>query len=224
MTRDDGPPEVVPVFPLPDLVFFPGMILPLRVFEPRYLELVRTCREGFPWLVVALLKPGFEADYFEAPAIHDIATVGKILEFTDQNDGTVHIQVQGKHRVHLDEVESDRMFRRVRIQRVDEDADWLAGEAGAAELRAVLRLAARVNLIRDKNLPPGAIPDATSERVALVNALAGRVPAEARERQAFLEAGDYAERLKLVHDQVQILANTIAALARLPKPDDPGLN
>ena len=43
MTEPGGEasPAVVPLFPLPDLVFFPGMVLPLRVFEPRYLELVQ---------------------------------------------------------------------------------------------------------------------------------------------------------------------------------------
>jgi ATP-dependent Lon protease len=221
---EDVPPAVVPVFPLPETVLFPGMILPLRVFEPRYLEMIEHCRAASPWLVVTLLKPGFAGDYFAAPEFHTVATLGKILEFEPRDDGTVHIRVEGRFRVKLEEVPADTAYRSARITRMEEDSAWLDGEAGGRELSEVARMALGVNLIRKKNHPGGTIPEATRDRMALVNTLAGSVPADNTERQAFLEASDYESRLRLVRDQVEILVNTIAALVRIPRPDDPKLN
>ena len=51
------------IFPLPDATLFPGVPLPLHVFEPRYRALVRDALASSKVLAVARLKPGFESDY-----------------------------------------------------------------------------------------------------------------------------------------------------------------
>ena len=48
----------IPVFPLPEVVFFPGTVLPLHVFEPRYRRMVADCLAGDGRLAVAMLRPG----------------------------------------------------------------------------------------------------------------------------------------------------------------------
>ena len=56
------PKHPVPVFPLPDLVLFPHVILPLHVFELRYRTMVRDALSGERVIALALLKPGWEGD------------------------------------------------------------------------------------------------------------------------------------------------------------------
>ena len=53
--------ELAPVFPLPNAVLFPDTVLPLHIFEPRYLQMVRDVAGGEGHMAIALLEPGFEA-------------------------------------------------------------------------------------------------------------------------------------------------------------------
>ena len=68
----------MPVFPLPDLVFFPGTVVPLHIFEHRYRGMVRDAAAGERLVGLALLRPGFEQDYDGTPEIHPVGTVGII--------------------------------------------------------------------------------------------------------------------------------------------------
>ena len=59
----------VPVFPLPNVVFFPGTQLPLHIFEPRYRALMRSCMESDRMVMaIALLKPGYEGKLRRLPS------------------------------------------------------------------------------------------------------------------------------------------------------------
>jgi Lon protease-like protein len=73
------PPEI-PLFPLPDVVLFPGVTRPLLIFEPRYREMVADALKGNRIIGMVLLRPGFEKDYEGRPPIHDIGCAGTIEE------------------------------------------------------------------------------------------------------------------------------------------------
>ena len=107
---------VVPVFPLPDLVFFPDALLPLHIFEPRYLAMVRQARAGDGLLVVATLLPGWERDADGAPAFHPVATLGRMVHVVDRPDGLLDILLHGLERVTLDEEFTDRPYRSARAR------------------------------------------------------------------------------------------------------------
>jgi len=107
---------VVPVFPLPDLVFFPDALLPLHIFEPRYLAMVREARAGEGLLVVATLLPGWERDPGGAPAFHPVATVGRLVHVLDRPDGRIDILLHGLERVSLEEEFTDRPYRLARAR------------------------------------------------------------------------------------------------------------
>ena len=62
----------LPLFPLPNVVFFPGMLLPLNVFEPRYLDLIRHCLAHDRIVAIPLLKSGYQDNYEGRPPIHSI--------------------------------------------------------------------------------------------------------------------------------------------------------
>jgi Lon protease-like protein len=93
----------VPVFPLPNVVFFPKTLLPLHIFEPRYRQMVTHCLALDQRMAVALLKPGWKEDYHAKPDFHAVATVGKIVEHEELPDGRFNLVLEGLERVQLEE-------------------------------------------------------------------------------------------------------------------------
>ncbi len=88
-------PAILPLFPL-NTVLFPGGPLPLRIFEPRYLDMVRRgLKEHTPFGVVLVLS-GTEAD--AAPAVADIGTSARVVDFDTLPDGLLGITCIGERR------------------------------------------------------------------------------------------------------------------------------
>ena len=96
----------LPLFPL-NTVLFPGGPLPLRIFEPRYLDMVRNCmREGAPFGVV-LIHAGQEAGAVSSAA--DVGTSARIIDFDQMPDGLLGIVCTGEQKFRVDDrrVQSD---------------------------------------------------------------------------------------------------------------------
>jgi Lon protease-like protein len=91
--------EEIPLFPL-NTVLFPGGPLPLRIFEARYIDLVRRClREGVGFGVV-LITDGEEAGA-EPAATCDVGTYARIVDFSGQPDGLLGIEARGERRFRI---------------------------------------------------------------------------------------------------------------------------
>lgn len=122
----------MPLFPLPNAVLFPGVVMPLHLFEPRYRALAEHCVNGPRVMALGTLKPGFEAQYEDRPPIHPILTVGAIAAERRLPDGRWDIALRGLARVELvDELPASEPFRLVRVRRVREQErndDRLAAE------------------------------------------------------------------------------------------------
>ncbi len=86
---------VIPVFPLPNVVLFPKIQLPLHIFEPRYRDMVRDAMAGERLIGMALLKGDWEKEYYGNPAICRIGCVGKIVGHTPLPDGRSNILLYG---------------------------------------------------------------------------------------------------------------------------------
>ncbi|MFQ5521288.1 MAG: LON peptidase substrate-binding domain-containing protein, partial [Candidatus Methylomirabilia bacterium] len=102
----------LPVFPLPNVVFFPHTMLPLHIFEPRYREMVADCLTGDKRLAVVLLKPGWEADYYGRPPVYPVAGAGEITQWESLPDGRYNILLRGLGRILIDgEAGSEKLYR-----------------------------------------------------------------------------------------------------------------
>ena len=105
----------VSIFPLPNVTFFPKTMLPLHVFEPRYREMVSACLKGDRMLAVALLREGWQKDYFGRPPIHRTFGVGKVVDYEHLADGCYNIMVEGLYRVRLITEYETEPFRTGRV-------------------------------------------------------------------------------------------------------------
>jgi Lon protease-like protein len=211
----------MPVFPLPNVVLFPHTNLELHIFEPRYLEMVADLLSGDRWLAVALIDDEGHDD--APPAFHPVAGAGRIGRYSKLTDGRYNIVVEGLERVVLSEIRSDRAYRMVEATSLPEDLTWLSGREGAETLNRIVFAAARLGLLGTP-LPRSLVPQDAERRAALVNRLACAVTAESSERQALLAASGYRERSDLLVRQLRFASALSEALARHPRPEDPGRN
>jgi Lon protease-like protein len=89
---------MVPLFPLPNVVLFPGAILPLHIFEPRYKRMTAEVLDGDKLLAMALLRAGWEKSYYDRPAIELVVCIGRIVAHERLPDGKYNFLLQGQWR------------------------------------------------------------------------------------------------------------------------------
>ena len=88
----------IPLFPL-NAVLFPGGVLPLRIFEPRYLDMISDCMKTEGRIGVVLIEDGNEAG--TAARIHEIGTTSFISYWHKRKDGMLGITLTGEQRFHI---------------------------------------------------------------------------------------------------------------------------
>jgi Lon protease-like protein len=203
-----APVVIVPIFPLPDVTFFPNTLLPLHVFEGRYRAMVSDTLERDRRLVVVRLQPGYEATYAGKPAVYPIAGLGEIVSCERLATGRYNILLKGECRVRLEqELPTDTLYRLVRARRLADDEP--AGDTGAAlariraACRALLGALERPADLLDTALAEGQAPGVIADRVA------ASVLPDADLRQSLLETLDVAARVARVADAVEILVRDL---------------
>lgn len=117
-------PSTLPVMALPEVVFFPRSILPLRVFEERYRLMLRDVLAGNRLFVIAHLDERAQRDGLDEP-LHRVATVGMVRASHTNPDGTSQLVLQGLCRVEIDHLLEETPYRQARIipRVVEESAD-----------------------------------------------------------------------------------------------------
>ncbi len=135
----------VPMFPLPDYYLFPGALVPLHIFEPRYRQMISDLLDTAGRLVVGTIRAQ-DAPTAYGPAVFAIGGLGEIVSHRHLDDGRYLVWLLGLERVRLKEIDSDRRYRRV-------DATVLRDEIGD-ELRNA-ELAPRLRATIEKRMLPG---------------------------------------------------------------------
>jgi uncharacterized protein len=111
----------LPLFPLPNAVLFPGALLPLHVFEPRYRALTRDVLAGRKLMGIARLKPGFEANYEARPPLFEVCGVGIVTESVEHPDGRFDLTLRGLTRVRIvSEYPPNQPYRVVQAEELEE--------------------------------------------------------------------------------------------------------
>ncbi len=112
----------VPMFPLRGVHLFPGSIVPLNIFEPRYRAMVEDLLDAPGRLVLANVVEEDKADMAGNPRVHPVAGLGEIGKHVRLPDGRFLIWLVGMGRVRLREVPSDKLYRRVDVEPLEEVA------------------------------------------------------------------------------------------------------
>jgi Lon protease-like protein len=108
-------PERIPVFPLPNVVLFPKTYLPLHIFEPRYRAMVSDAAISGQCIGMALLKDGWETDYYGHPPVFSMGCVGRLASVQPLADGRSNILLQGLERFEIEREWYDKAYREATI-------------------------------------------------------------------------------------------------------------
>ena len=189
-----APQRPVPLFPLPDAVLFPGVLLPLHVFELRYRTMVRDALSADRRIVMALLRPGWEGDYFGSPEIYPLACLGEFEEVEWLPNDCYNLKLRGVSRVRVGPVAREFPYRAARIQVVpqapmsDDDPLVLSELEG---LRAAYQTHPAFESIAEALKAP---LEAATGYECLVNTLCTFLPMEAGEKMNLLEMDSVLDR------------------------------
>ena len=192
-------PDRIPVFPLPNVVFFPKTYLPLHIFEPRYREMVAEVAAGQQCLGVTLLKAGWEHDYYGNPPVYEVGCVGRLVRLERLPDGRSNILLQGLHRFDICEEFFDKRYREATIALKAARSDGsLAGEVRAEVVRAVEQY---LHAREDGHLWHEFFRRNITDEI-LINNLSSYLEFTPLEKQFLLEADTFLQRARRLIDLI----------------------
>lgn len=200
LPSDSPPPEslpgVIPVFPLPGALLLPRSHLPLHIFEPRYLAMVRDAMKGEK--VIGMIQPhGMQDD--GRPALYSVGCAGKIDRFEEIEGGRFLIVLRGISRFRVtQELSASTPYRQVQADYTPYAHDRMEAGQLPAQVRTEL-LSHLEHYLQARTLKADweAIHSADDEM--LVNAVCMLCPFDDAEKQALLEAISLGERADAVN-------------------------
>jgi Lon protease-like protein len=188
-------PRLIPLFPLPNVVLFPKVPLPLHVFEPRYRKMTADALESHKVIGMTLLRPGWQADYHGRPPVYPVGCAGRIEKWEALEGGRFNITLRGLVRFRIVEEHEGEPYRVATIDPLlDQGAEPAAlDEARKKALAAIGRASDGPAVLV---IQPGIGAD------VLVNALSQTLDLTPVERQSLLDCdtllGRYSRLLEIL--------------------------
>jgi uncharacterized protein len=199
----------VPVFPLPDVVFFPYTRLPLHIFEPRYRRMTEDALRGDRLIAVALLKPGWEGRYHGNPEVHAIACAGVIEDEARLPDGRFNIRLRGLTRIEIRAFVQETPYR-IASAGVIEDLNELDGPGVEGDKRRLLASCSGLLQHLAGRAEQPLLIDAAVPFAVAVNSLCQSLAMEPPLKQTLLEMNDVRERCcgiaRIIEERWQAIA------------------
>jgi Lon protease-like protein len=193
-------PPTIPLFPLPNVVLFPGVFLPLHVFEPRYRTMTQEALAGDRIIGMTLLQPGYEADYDGRPAVYPVGCAGVVSHAERTSDGRYNIVLHGLEKFRIVEELPGGAYRRAHVESLAEtvgDAGRQAIRQQRGHIEALLVRALKANEVQ--------IPPSLSDE-DVVHALCQYLEFLPAERQALLECEGPVARCSALIDLLEMQA------------------
>ena len=204
-------PEVLPIFPLPNVVFFPYTYLPLHIFEPRYREMVEDAASTEECIGMALLKDGWETHYYKTPPIFELGCVGRLVTVNPLSDGRYNIVLKGLRRCTYLEQTVDTSYRQAKVILLSSQE----GEELGTAIRTPLMKSAERYLQSKKAhdlchvISSGKLSDQT-----LVNSLSAGLDFTPVEKQFLLESENLLQHARRLTDLIRFKIPNLSSPAQ----------
>jgi Lon protease-like protein len=188
-------PAELPIFPLSGAVVMPGVQLPLNIFEPRYLNMVKDVLATDH--LIGMIQPRSDTGFAQTPEIHRVGCAGRITSYSETNDGRIVLVLTGICRFGVrGELDAPRGYRRVTPAWERFAADFHDEEAKLADRETFL-----TSLKDYANMRGVEIPWDDVEKMGdaeLINLLCAHLPLEPEDKQALIETLDLRDRAALM--------------------------
>jgi Lon protease-like protein len=189
-------PAEIPLFPLPEVVLFPGVRRPLQIYEPRYRDMIADALKGNRIIGTVLLQPGFEADYEGRPPVYAIGCAGVIEDYELLPDGRYVILLRGLTTFRIASEDQRKPYRVARVEAIPELLK--DGERGPLTT-ARSKLADLLNKTLPVDVEP---PDPGLEDVEFVNITAQALAMSEADRQNLLERNSVLARARALLERL----------------------
>ncbi|MEK7705910.1 MAG: LON peptidase substrate-binding domain-containing protein, partial [Myxococcota bacterium] len=201
------------VFPLPHTVLYPGTVLPLRVCEKPYCDLVNDALAGDSSIAVVLRKMG-EAQGGASP-LHAVAGAGRIIHAEKLEGGHFNILVHGLHRVRLvEELPRERSYRRFRSEVIPAPDRAQLAAAGGELARLQSCVLSLRSAVAETDAQLVEVLRSTADPLELADILAATLVSEPEVQQTLLAAGELRVRLSRLID---LLADVMVRIGAPPR-------
>ena len=211
--------DTLPLFPL-GTVLFPGMLLPLHIFEDRYKQLMRDLLDG-PELRrfgVIAIKKGRETGVEGVSSLYEVGCAATVRENEENEDGGFEVVTVGTQRFRLEALDDSRAYLRGEVEFLEEDAGDSAAAGRAAHLVAEA-FQAYLDVLTARGLAQVSMPELPEEPVLLSYLVAASMIIDLPDRQALLAEPDSLSRLTAERALLVRETTMLQTLTARPAPD-----
>ena len=187
--------SLMPLFPLPRVVLFPGTLLRLHVFEPRYVQLLKDVQSGNGLFSIPMLKS--ETLSIQEPSIHLVSGIGKVVHCTKLPEDRYNIVLLGVGRFHfIEELETETLYRKAKGSLLSEETN----NYDVVPLQQLLTQIIMRNPALSKTC--NALLDEALPSRTFLNTVAEILLSKAEEKQRFLEIESASEQGEFLSEKL----------------------
>lgn len=191
--------DIIAIFPLPNLVFFPKTNLPLHIFEPRYCEMVKETIQNKQLIGMFLLQPGWQDDYFGNPPVFPVGCAGEMVHFEELPEGKFNIVLRGLFRARAMGTVQEFPYRKARIEVLPEILN-----NDPRSKRAVKDLLADFQKLTKENDKLETLDfTSSSDLQEVVNSIVSSLQLEIDFKLQLLQENDVLTRARSVHELIK---------------------
>ena len=186
-------PKEIPVFPLSNFIIFPKTTVPLNIFEPRYIEMVNDAMKGNR--IIGMIQP--RKSELTVPPLYKVGCAGKIISFSETEDGRYLIVLSGTSRFKIiEELETERLYRKFSVDFKDflYDLDEKNEEIKFSDLELIFKNLKSLFIKQGYKIDWNELKKQSLNQT--INTLAMASPFSLEEKQVLLETINLNERKK----------------------------
>ena len=203
------------LFPLDKVVLLPQQVMPLHVFEPRYVQMVTHALDGPGQIAMGVFEgERWKREYHGRPPVRPAVCLGQIVQHEKLADGRYNILLQGVCRARIAQErapDGDRLYRQARLEptekqeatlideRLERLRDWIERAMTSGSLRRVAVAEQVVEYVRNEDVPTPVLMELVS--FAMIT--------EPSARYGLLAEGDVLERGRLLREGLERLGSMI---------------
>jgi len=186
-------PKKISIFPLSNFIIFPKTTVPLNIFEPRYIDMINDSMKSNK--LIGIIQPKKVSEDLDAPILHNIGCLGKIINFKETDNGRYLIELTGLVRFEIiKEIRTSKKYREfeVEFKRFNNDLEYKKEKLKFSDLELIFNglkilFEKRGFIINWEELEKQSLDET-------INALAMTSPFSLEEKQILLEAENLSMR------------------------------
>ena len=202
----------IPLFPLPNLVLFPQVAVPLHIFEERYKLLINRCIEDSEVFGLVLLHESAERE--SESTIHRVGTTARVIQVERLADGRINILCAGESRFRIEEFTGHTPYWKAAVEFFEDDDEQELEESRETVARLYKKAMELTSRLKDVTPPELNLPESPVSLSYMVSYVLDLVP---NRKQQLLETTSTSLRLRLLVDDLESGIRELEAQIRQKK-------